>query len=91
MSNNKGNANLHNVIKGLNIFCGNVPPAPIEVVKNEAGKIVSKRKVDHVRGPVNHQMSYHPTKGWRKVRAYNPHILLDNLLVKFGLQSMYKN
>jgi hypothetical protein len=91
MSNKSNKSQMNGCIKGWNIFnTGKTPKAPIEITVGDDGK-VSKRKVDHVKTIGNTQFVYHPTKGWRKVRDYTPHILLDNLLVSFGLKSMYRD
>jgi len=62
-------------IKGS--FKGNVPPAPVE--RDENGNFL--RQSSHVIG--NHW--YHPRKGFRKIRTFNQHILLNSLLAKLGL------
>lgn len=62
-------------------FKGNTPVAPKVFDKN--GRF--SHTTQHVRG----NGVYHSTKGWRVVRTYTPHTLLNNLLQKIGLQSMY--
>lgn len=76
-------SNKRNATKPTNGFIGNAPSAPIE--RDEQGNFL--RKSVHVRG--NHW--YHITKGWKSVRQYNPHTLLNSLMMKIGLASMYQN
>lgn len=65
------------------LFKGNVPKAPVE--RDEQGNFL--RTADHVRG----NGVYNPRKGWRVQRQYNPHALLNSLMMKLGLASMYQN
>lgn len=58
-------------------FKGNVPPKL--VVRDEDGKFLHESS--HVIG----NGVYHPTKGFRTIRAFNQHILLNSLLMKIGL------
>jgi hypothetical protein len=58
-------------------FKTNVPPQPSEWDKN--GNFL--RKSSHVIG----NGVYHPTKGFRKLRAFNQHIVLNSSLAKIGL------
>lgn len=74
--------NKHNVTGS---FKGNVPPAPLDYEYNDQGQVIGTRQSSHIRG----DGVYHPTKSWRKVRSYVPHTLLNNLLQRIGLQSMY--
>lgn len=81
-------ANNHTNAKNLKGFKGNIPKAIVEIDRHpETQRILFSRKVDHVIG----NAVYHPTKGYRKVRQYNPHTLLNSLLVSIGLNSMYPN
>lgn len=70
-------SNKRNSTKPNKGFSGNVPSAPIE--RDEQGNFL--RKSVHVRG--NHW--YSPTLGWKKIRAFNQHIVLNQLLAKIGL------
>jgi hypothetical protein len=65
-------------IKGS--FRGNVPQKLVE--RDENGKFL--RESSHVIG----NGVYHPTRGWKKIRAFNQHILLNSLLVKLGLSTI---
>lgn len=44
-----------------------------------------------VSSPVRGNGVYHSTKGFRVLRQYNPHTLLNSLMMKLGLASMYQN
>ena len=80
---NKGKTNTNHLIKGTNLFKGNVPKAKIEVSVNKEG-LVTKRKVDHMRkGYV-----YNPTRGWIKVWQDPQSILMNSLLLRFGIVPM---
>jgi hypothetical protein len=72
------NRNKHKV---TGAFKNIVPKAP--KVFDEHGNF--SHTTSHVRG----NGVYHVNKGWRVQRQYNPHTLLNNLLQKIGLQSMY--
>ena len=71
-------SNKRNSTKPNKGFQGNVPSAPIE--RDEQGNFL--RKSVHVSG----NYWYHVTKGWKPVRAFNQHIMLNQLLAKIGLQ-----
>lgn len=79
----KGKTNTNQMIKGKNLFKGNVPKAKIEVSVDKEG-LVTKRKVDHMRkGYV-----YNPTKGFKKTWDYPQSILMNSLLLRFGIVPM---
>lgn len=81
--------NLNDMLKGLNLFKGDVPKKKIEVSLDQDGKVISRRAVDHCRQLGDRLYAYHPTKGWRSTRDYKPHTLLNELLQKIGLNNMY--
>lgn len=76
----------HNVSGG---FKGDTPPMKLEFeyrTLEDGTKVpVSKRRVEQERG----EYVYHATKGFRKKRQYNPHSVLNVLLQRIGLNSMY--
>lgn len=64
-----------------------VPKARVEMEFDvENGLPRGYRKVDHVLG----NKVYHPTKGWRPIIQYAPHLLLDKLFKSIGL-TIYSN
>ncbi len=76
----KGKTNTNTLIKGKNLFKGDVKPSPIEVYQDQEGN-THKRKVDHVRkGHV-----YHPTKGFRKIWENHQPLIMNGLLLQFGI------
>jgi hypothetical protein len=78
--------NKSSKLKNIKGFKKEVPKALLDIVRNpDTQRIISIRKMDHVVG----NSVYHPTKGWRKIRQYNPHTLLSNLLVGIGLNPLY--
>lgn len=62
---------------GIKGFKTNIPKAPVE--RDEHGNFL--RQSSHVIG----NGVLHPTKGFRTLRTFNQHILLNSLLVKLGL------
>lgn len=78
--------NKHNVSGG---FKGNTPPMKIEFqykILEDGTKVpVDTHRVEQERG----NGVYHSTKGWKKKRQYNPHSVLNVLLQRIGLNSMY--
>jgi hypothetical protein len=78
--------NAHNVSSG---FKGNIPKAKVvkDIRLDKEGNevVVGFRTEDHIRG----DGIYHPTKGFRKVRQYTPHAVLNTLLRRIGLTGLY--
>ena len=81
--------NLNEMVKGMDLFKGNVPKKAIELTLDDSGKVIQRRQVDHYRRVGNRLFAYHCTKGFRAVRDYKPHTLLNNLLQKIGIANMY--
>lgn len=76
-------------LNGLSLFKATVPKAKYERGVDQDG-LPFVREVDHVRTlPSGRMVRYHPRKGWKVVQEYNPHILLNELLVKNGFNSLY--
>ena len=73
----------------LNGFKGDTPPMKLEfeyrTLEDGAKVPVDTRRVEQERG----EYVYHTTKGFRKKRQYNPHSVLNVLLQRVGLNSMY--
>jgi hypothetical protein len=66
----------------LSKFKGNVPKTRQEFeFDGKTDLNIPIRKVDHRIG----DSWYNPTKGWRKIREYVPHTVLNKLLTKIGL------
>ena len=74
--------NTQNPAKG---FKSVVPKAPVE--RDEQGNFL--RTSVHTTTDGKHW--YSPNLGWRKTRQYTPHTLLNSLMMKLGLASMYQN
>jgi hypothetical protein len=78
--------NRSSKLKNIKGFKKEVPKALLDIVRDpDTQRPISIRQMDHVIG----NSVYHPTKGWRKVRQYNPHTLLNDLWVGINLQPFY--
>jgi len=77
--------------KKKTLFGSYTPPAPIEVTRNEDGKIINVRKVAHIRSQGNKQYAYNATKGWRVVSKYHTHSLLNKLFMNAGYGNIYSD
>jgi hypothetical protein len=85
------NRNFNKLVSKTVKFFGSVTPK--ELIERGVGEdgVPFVRKVDHVRFKNDRTLRYHPTRGWKLVQRYQPHYLLNNLLINNGFGNLYRD